>query len=345
MIIPSFSNDSTKFIIASQFIDNNFKEEYNISAGKNALIFINNTIDDLYIKGITKYYFDSRANSFYNNTLITFSSEIKNMKFANSSEFYDFMVQNSYPIPIYVDKSNKDFKIKIKKYIQRYAFFGVINNDLLKIYISSISGEKSGSILFDNKQPFPLNIRINSDYKMLYEYFNFYFYKSEMNINIYIKKLYGETDIYECNADSINKNDLSILTKPINNCKNKKSILNRIYNLEGTKLITGYLGHNALLDIYIDINDNNNSIKLSSLMNNPFNNGAKYLKKDKEYSLDFNADHLVKLEPGFNAEIYIYDNNGYNRKINSQNPTTKIQGNNLKIKSNKMLWCIFMENF
>ena len=36
----------------------------------------------------------------------------------------------------------------------------------------------------------------------------------------YIKKLYGSTDLFECDDDSIEFNDLSILTTPINKCKN-----------------------------------------------------------------------------------------------------------------------------
>ena len=38
-------------------------------------------------------------------------------------------------------------------------------------------------------------------------------------------------------------------------------------------------------------------------MNKTFKNTAKFLKKDIEYTLEFEADHLAKLEPGFDSEV------------------------------------------
>ena len=90
-------------------------------------------------------------------------------------------------------------------------------------------------------------------FQYFYEYVNLYFYETGHNVNIYFKKLYGATDLLECNPDSIDKRDLSVLTKPIAYCKDKQSILNRIYNFEGTKLITGYLDYNSVFDIYIEL--------------------------------------------------------------------------------------------
>ena len=66
-----------------------------------------------------------------------------------------------------------------------------------------------------------------------------------------------------------------------------------------------------------------------------FNNAAKYLKKDIEYNIAFIADHLVKLEPEFDAQVLIYDNKEINIILNDNNRTAQIKGNNLKIKSNK----------
>ena len=73
---------------------------------------------------------------------------------------------------------------------------------------------------------------------------------------------------------------------------------------------------------------------MPSLLGGLFKNIAKYLKKDIVYTLDFNAENLVKLEPGFNAEVSIYDENGINITINSENPTGIIKGSKFKIKSN-----------
>ena len=83
----------------------------------------------------------------------------------------------------------------------------------------------------------------------------------------FIKKFYGETDFYECDADSIDKNDLNILTKPITSCKNKKSIFNIIITLDGTKLLSGYLDYNSYLDIYVEIDDEEDTnISISKLI-------------------------------------------------------------------------------
>ena len=345
MIIPLMNNKTTKMIIANQLINNDEQEEYIIKTGQNAIIIINNTINNEWEE---EEWNDeewdeeeenvkiSRIPLSYN-TLTTFYSEGKYMRLIkddNISDIYDFIIQNSFSIPIYIEKYNKDIKIKIKTYKPRYSFFIALNDNLIKNYISQLSENPINDFLLDANQPFPLNIRVNFDYFMIFDFINFYLYKAETNIIIYIKNFYGQSEFFECNADSIDKNDLSIITKPLNNCKNKESILNKVYNLDGTKLITGYLGYNSFFDIYLDINDNNTNIKLSTLGNGFLNNSAKYLKKEIEYTLDFSANHLVKLDPGFNAEISIYDNDGKNFKIDSENPTAEIQGNNLKIKSN-----------
>ena len=330
IIIPSIDDNSTKLIIANKIINiTNQQEnnEYTIEAGTNAIF--NFTYKYNYFEQ------SSLSNSFSYGTLTIFSSEINNMKFIrteDTNENFDFMVENSFPVPIYVDKYDKDIKINVTKYKQRYLYFGAINNNVMKAYFSLISEYSNDR--YDFSKVLPLYIRRNTDHNKIYDLINYYLYKMDNSMIIYIKKLYGETDIYECNADSINKNVLSIITKPINNCKNKKSILNKIYNLEGTKLITGFLGHNSYFDIFFDLNDGNKKIEISSLMKDTYKNTAKYLKKDIEYSLDFYADHLIKLDPEFNAEISIFDNKGINLTINASNPTAKIKGYNFKIKSN-----------
>ena len=273
------------------------------------------------------------------NILTTFSSEGKCMIFLKDDDInkkYDFITQNTYPFPIYVDKSNKDVKIKIKTYQPRYALFAAVNNNLLDFYFNLLSEiiPNSGTDMMKILLQFPLNLRINTGIFNFNEFFNLYLYESEVNSNIYIKNLYGETHLYECESDPIDNNDLSIITKPINNCQNRKSILNRIYNLNGTKIITGHFDLNSFMDIYLDFNDNSNIIKMFPLIMGLNRNIFKYLKKDQEYILDFDADHLIKLEPGFNAEISIYDNKGKNYIITTDNPTVELHGKHFKIKSN-----------
>ena len=49
------------------------------------------------------------------------------------------------------------------------------------------------------------------------------------------------------------------------------------------------------------------------------NNAAKYLRKDAQYTIKFELNHMVKLDPAFNAEVTI-TNGTTNKVINSQNP-------------------------
>ena len=52
---------------------------------------------------------------------------------------------------------------------------------------------------------------------------------------------------------------------------------------------------------------------------------SKYLKKGVEYTLTFTANHLIKLEPGFDAEVSIYKNKEIIAKLNSTNPISIIK--------------------
>ena len=278
------------------------------------------------------------------NSLTIYSSSINNMRFTstlNPNEKYYYLLQNYFALPIHIeanknnDNVNNKYDLNIRTYKPKFSFFGAIDNNLFEIYLYNIfkDGIKEGRT-FDFKDFLPLNIRINTDLNLFYDFVNFYFYQFNQKINVYIKKFYGETEIYECNADSINFKDLSILTTPTTNCKDKKSIFNRLFTFDGTKLISGYIGHNSYFDIYIEIEDNRKSITLFPMTNQFYNIASKYLRKNIEYTLDFKANHLVKLEPGFNAEIIIYKNDQEVGKLNSENPTQILEGIDYKIKSN-----------
>jgi len=183
-----------------------------------------------------------------------------------------------------------------------------------------------------------MNFRINSKYIPMDEFYNFYFNQLNLKFNFYIRQLYGGSDLYECNADDFDEKNLISLTNPISNmkCKNKKSLFNRLWSLSGTKILSGYIAPDSYFDIYAEIqNDENHVINMSPVMtqNLRFNNNAKYLKKDVTYTLNFNLNHLIKLEPGFNAEIEI-KNSQKTFTINPKNPTIELTGEGYTIKSN-----------
>ena len=69
-----------------------------------------------------------------------------------------------------------------------------------------------------------INIRINSKNIQWYEFYNHYFNQLNTKLNLYIKQIYGGSELYECDADDIDEKNLTFLTRPISNdkCKNKK---------------------------------------------------------------------------------------------------------------------------
>ena len=154
MIIP-FMYKSTKFIIANLFLDNFNKKEFILPVGKNALFFVENNLDKTNtlttrnnlrkIKEKENYELiyedkvlneDKKDNDYYGeddeeddnqdddeeigyNILTTFVSEEKQLRFIledNINKKYDFIAKNTFPIPFYVDKCDKEINIKIKKF-------------------------------------------------------------------------------------------------------------------------------------------------------------------------------------------------------------------------------------
>ena len=188
-------------------------------------------------------------------------------------------------------------------------------------------------IPFDS-QYFPINIRISSNINDFFEFFNFYSEDFEENANFYIDKIYGESQLYECSTDSVDIKNLSFLTTPITNCTDKKNIFNRLFSFKGNKLISGYLSPNSYFDIYLEYNnEESNTIKISSLLNDTADSTSQYVKNNTEYKIDFKLDHMVKIYPQNNIEVVIYNNDNI-IKLNSSNPTSKIEGINYKLKSN-----------
>ena len=338
VIIPSIetANSIEEVAITENIltdISNLENGELTIPAGKTQVIILETDY--------RKYRDDNGLVELYN-VLTTYSSSEKNMRLFLSyqnNDKYDFMIMNYLYLPIIIDNNNsKDVKIKFKTYFPRYTFFGAANGDLYNLfYHAAKEGFLRNKFTYEPleilKKQLPLNARVNSDLSPFYEFFNFYFHDFKENINLYINKLYGETDLYECN-ESLDLNDLSILTTPISNCKGKKSIFNRLFTLKGTKILSGYLSHNSYFDIYLEFNeDNNNKIKISNLLKDTINSASKYIKKDIEYTIDFDLDHMVKIEPGKNVEVKIY--NGEETIIlNKDNINKAIIGENFKVKSN-----------
>jgi len=273
------------------------------------------------------------------NYILTYKSQCKNMKvsFSNDDEMTDYIIQNTLPLHIYVSKSDKDCTITTSSYSPKFAFFGAENPYLFNAFYNY--GVNMLNINLNNYvKVTQMNARIGSKYLPFYEFYNVYLKQLKVKVNIYIRQLYGGSELYECNADDFNEKILNPLMTPISNvkCKDKKSLFNRLWSLDGTRIISGYLTPDSYFDAYAEIqNDENHVINLSPVMKEVFRyfNNAKYLKKDIEYTLNFDLNHLIKLEPGFDAEIII-TNGVQTFKINPENPTIPVVGKSFTIKSN-----------
>ena len=348
-----------KIIFTSKFLyeDTN---KYTIEAKKNALIYLSEDLDSYEnmndkedmdneeedIEEENEDYEDRDNNEFisFYNTLKVYSSNNKNMKlvgFTTGTENIDnnLILENSLNFPIYVGMSDRNTDINVQKYGPRYAFFGAVNNFLFQNYLDYFKAYLEYGEFFLPNQVLPLSLRLNSDTFPFNEYFNFYVSeKLKAKIKIYVRKIYGSSEFYECSADPLNKFDISIITKPLSSCKNKKSLLNKFITFEEGKILSGYLDLNSYFDIYIDIEEENKDINPNTLTDEfPKLNPAKYLTKGVEYNIKLEGQYIVKLGPGFNAEISIYDGTNKNiLKLNAGNPkgTVNFEGSNIKIKSN-----------
>ena len=330
-VVPLEGKNYGRLAITNEYFNDN-KSKYNITAGKNAIILYNiskieNKNNKINEEEYNDYDYDKNGkNDIYSNIFVTVSSQEKKLNYFNSDdnkENFDFIVQNNIFNSIYVEKVENNNIIEINIYNSNYTILNIKDNNL------------------SNDEIFPIYLRFNTDDKKFYEFINIYFHEFKNNKNIYYKKYYGDTNIYECNISSIDRNNLSILTRPIANCENKNSIINQLYDLNWTKLITTYSHPNSLFDIYIELNDDNRNIKISEKNKNSFNNFVKYLIENKEYTLDFEINHLIKLDPENNANVMIYSGKNITVYLSPSSPTLELQGNSYKIKSDKSTFVYF----
>ena len=342
VISNELKDDSSKVVIANKMITNISNENQTILPYENAFIY-----KDMWLNSSYSTNYDDQNPLENYNVLRTYSSSENNLVYIMSNTpgyRYDYLIENNYKNPIYINKNNKEIELKVESYYPRYSLFGAMNFELFKTYLSislmdskenKISEDKKNwpKISFDN-QYLPMNIRVSSNLNEFFEFFNFYSEDFEENVNIYIDKIYGESDIYECSSDSIDIKNLSFLTTPITNCTNKQNIFNRLFSFKGNKLISGYLSPNSYFDIYLEYNnEESNSIKISPLLNSTVDSASQYIKENKEYQIDFIMDHMVKIYPKNNIEVTIYNDDNI-IKLNSDEPTAQIVGNNYKLKSN-----------
>ena len=313
ILIPEENNKIKQIYITNSRIEASFYP-IDIKAGTNSLIKLDYKYDDQYkIKSIENYF-------------QAYSSPVKNMRFISLDKFSEAKnyLFNHFGIKyLYIDKTEKDIYIEKKNYEPQFAFFSILNDETLEYFNDFIESKK-----------IYMNARLNTEQFLINDLINIYIDKFETKYNLYIKKYYGQIQLYESQYDLNNLSNIDVLTKPINNLKTKKIIFNKLIQLNKNQLITGYLSGNSLIDIYFEKDNDTKDIYLSDFKN------RKYLKKGIEYQIHFKLNHLIKLEPQFNAEIIIYKKD-IKIILNNINQTAILIGKNFKLKTNNNVLVYF----
>ena len=315
VVIPQKNNKLKQIYISTEKILESNRIE--IEKGKKGLIYL----DEVSKEKIEKYNFKYLENYFE-----TYTSPIDNLRFISFDKIFknkNFIFNHfgeKYLYYVGID-SYKNDKIAINRtiYQPKFVLFSILNDETInyfKAFIESIN--------------ININKRINTNNLLIYDLINIYIDNFDIEYNLYIKKYYGSLELYESKYELNDiSNNISILTKPINNLTNKRSIFNRLIKLNNNQIITGYISDNSLLDIYFEQDNNNKDIYLSDFKN------RKYIKKGIEYQIHFNLNHLIKLEYSNDTDIEIIIYNENTKIIlNNKNKTGIVLGNSFKIISN-----------
>ena len=217
----SSKNNKIKLYVADE-INFEFKDSYFIPANQAKIIYCEP-------RNEKRYYA-------YNN-MVTIKSPYKNMRaiLSNEKEPTDYIIQNYLSLFVYIEKQDKDCTITLTKYIAKYSFYGAVNPYSYNAYFNEIKNYYyyNQEINLDNYSKLSqINIGIKSWYVPYIEFYNFYLNRLNIKFNIYIRQIYGGSELYECNADDFDQKNLIGLTTPISNikCKNKSHYLT-IYGL------------------------------------------------------------------------------------------------------------------
>ena len=324
LVFPNFNFESISFenyVIGYSnklYFNKDSNAEIEMPSNENAFIIIEKGSYSRY--SIKNYY----------NHLRLVKSKNKNIALIDYNNSYDKLSdslilnsRNNYSEYIYIDKTKEDNTIQFLYYAPKYTYFYALDDDNLKNRTKFLKENGCNSYF----------IRQNSEIDNYIDVFHKITFDLEYKVNIYFKKYYGNSNIYEINLESYNFSELSLLTKPLKTYENEKSILNKLFTLESNKLYSGFKDYQTLYDFYIDIDKEENIVKMQQ-EDNPFNNLMKLFKPNINYILDFEVNHLIKLDPIFDAEVTITDSEK-TITLNKNNPTTtEVKGNNVQITTN-----------
>jgi len=276
----------------------------------------------------------SRSSYFYDNFYIISNS--KNMVFfdkgyplKNFSNII-FIKELPYDSYIYVNSTKEKTIIKGNVYKKVENFNLILNKDL--VYFMDKYGPDS---MFMRTNSHSVDFIKNSSY----------LFDIEENYYLYVKKYYGNTDIYKYNKELNTMSNFTQFQDPISSYDNPygyNSINNKLITLSGCNFFTFHMNYNSLFDFFIQKVDDLSIVDINSNMFK-FNNLVKLFNPNKKYYLNFTVDHLIKLDNNFlDAEVKFNDSNGQIRILNKSNKIIKdLGGNNISFISDKQVLIYF----
>ena len=259
-----------------------------------------------------------------NKVPLSITSSNKNILSYSSDSGTNFITLNSNGY-LYINSSIEKTTVRGYEYSSYYRFKLTRKNDINK-FLATYGPDS----IFMRISTHSVDTTYNSTY--LFDIDDKYYF--------FIKKYYGNTDIYKCNnkLDSLN-NIVSFQHKlqTYDELSNYKSINNRLIIISGYQFLSYYMNYNSLFDFYFQKVDDLQIVNIN-IKNFQFNNLVKLFNPNKEYLLNFTVDHLIKLDNNFlDAEIKFIDQKNQQEYIlNGDNKIIKIlNSNNIKVISDK----------
>ena len=282
-------------------------------------------------------YFD-RLCSFNNAKFSYLVSSNKNMA---CLEDYPFDINNLQNI-IYFDEGKVKRNIYINSSNEKtlIKFFGYQDPNVIDYYLNFNLIINSGlNNYFNNYSPDSYYSRsIFTNYR--YVFWHNYFFGLNEKYYLFIKKLYGISNAYKSSLELDELTDITKFYYPLVNYDNSnynKLIKNSdLFIISGCQLFSIVVHFDSLYEFYLQKFDDLENIEMNSNILY-FNNLVKLLNETKTYNINFNVDHLIKLDKNFeDAVVTFTDNNGKQYILNKEKRIINdLSGENIKVTSTK----------
>ena len=249
---------------------------------------------------------------------------------SNDKSFTNLLFLDNYESHylIYVDSS------KEKTYFKYYSYTKSRNDEVnLNLIL-----ENNITYYLDEYGPDSLFMRTTSNHiDFIYNYS--YLFGLDEEYYLFNKKYYGKINFYKynkelnCFSDFIQLKDSYQFS---NNLNEYDLVNNKLLIVSGYQLFIYFNSYGSLYDLYFQKVNDSEHIQINSKMFR-YNNLVKLLDENKLYYLDFNVDHLIKLDKDFlEAEVTFTDINNTNYVLNKEKKVIRdLKGEGIIVKANK----------